>query len=572
MSTTTATPPATPPKAVEMVDPAHPVLHPALTAEQIEIVARYGECCEYKVGQRIFEHGQRDAPFIVLKSGHVEIYERMSSDKRRLIAHVIPSRFIGDLSMFTGEPTVAEGEASEPCEALILERGQLRKLITEHTYIGEVILKCLIDRRDWLRGQDLGAVKLVGSRYDEKVYALRDFLLRNGVMHRFLDVEEDAESLTLLEEFGITSDQTPVMICAKGIDRNPTIRDVARKLGLDQELDEQHAYDVVVVGGGPGGLGAAVYAASEGLDTLIIEARYPGGQAGASARIENYLGFPTGLSGGELTEKAVLQAKKFGATMVNPRQVTSMQATEHVKVLTLDNGDRVRGRVVVLACGADYRRLGDCTDRYEGRGVYYGTTYTEIDRFAGKDVAVVGGGNSAGQAAVYLAKTARTVHMIIRKPDLTKGMSRYLADRIGKTQNIELIRESEVSDCAGGAGLETIHVCGIDGSDAPDRTLDVAALFVMIGVDPRTDWLTDCVGLDEKGFVLTGMDAVPHPQFSDHWTNTERAPAHLETTRPGVLAVGDVRSGSTNRVAAAIGEGGMAVTFCHRMLAKMPQV
>ncbi len=304
----------------------------------------------------------------------------------------------------------------------------------------------------------------------------------------------------------------------------------------------------------------------------MIESRYPGGQAGASARIENYLGFPTGLSGGELTERAVLQAKKFGATIVNPRQVIALEAADHVKRLTLDDGDQVRGRVVVLACGADYRRLGGCTDAFEGRGVYYGTTYTETDRYAGHDVAVVGGGNSAGQAAVFLAKSARRVYQIIRKPDLSKGMSRYLADRIGKTQNIQLVAESEVGDCHGDEGLRRIDIRPIEGASADRQTLEVAALFVMIGVDPRTDWLDGCVGLDENGFVLTGMDAVPHPAFADHWTDATRAPAHLETTRPGVLAVGDVRSGSTNRVAAAIGEGGMAVTFCHRMLAKMPQL
>jgi len=559
-------------KTFELVDPAHPQLHPRLSDDHLEIVGRYGKCCVYEPGDMLFNHGQRDAPFVVLKSGKVDIYERLSADSRQLIAHVIEKRFIGDLSMFTGEPTVAEAEAIEPCEAFILTREQLRKLITEHTYVGEIILQCLIARRDWLRGNELGAVKLVGSRYSDDCYALRDFLTRNGVIHRFYDLEDDAESQTLLEEFGIAPEDTPVMFCAEGVDRNPTIAEVARKIGLDQELNEEHVYDVVIVGGGPGGLGAAVYAASEGLDTLVIESRYPGGQAGASARIENYLGFPMGLSGGELTEKAVLQAKKFGATIINPRQAVALEASGLINTLTLDNGDKVRGRVVVLACGADYRRLDGCTQEFEGKGVYYGTTYTETDRFAGKDVAVVGGGNSAGQAAVYLAKHARRVFQIIRRPDLSKGMSRYLADRIGKTQNIELITEAEVSECGGGTGLERVVARPIDGCDGSPRSLEVEALFVMIGVDPRTDWLQDCVGLDEKGFVLTGMDAVPHPKFADHWTDTSRPPAHLETTRPGVLAVGDLRSGSTNRVAAAIGEGGMAVTFCHRMLAKMPTV
>ncbi|MEM7626927.1 MAG: FAD-dependent oxidoreductase [Planctomycetota bacterium] len=555
----------------ELVDPAHPVLHPELDSEQISTVARYGRSCTFAPGDTLFRHGQRDAPFVVLKTGRVDIFERTSPTERHLIAKVIAGRFIGDQSMFTGEPTVAEAEAAEPCEALILEREQLRRLITEHTYVGEVILKCLMDRRDWLRGNDLGQVKLIGSRFSEDCYALRDFLTRNGVMHRFVDVESDEDSQRLLDEFGITPDETPVIVHSKGVDRNPTVGEVARALGLDRELDDEHIHDVVVIGGGPGGLGAAVYAASEGLDTLVIESRYPGGQAGASARIENYLGFPTGLSGNELTEKAVLQAKKFGATIVTPRKATAIDAAGSIKAVTLDDGTAVRGRVVVLACGADYRRLDGCTTKYEGRGVYYGTTYTEADRFRGKSVAVIGGGNSAGQAAVYLAKFAERVYMVIRKPDLSKGMSRYLADRIGSTDNIELIPKAEVVGCDGGEGLQCIDVGPIGGGDAEPRRLEVIAMFVMIGVDPRTDWLRGCVGLDEKGFVLTGMDAVAHPDFAEQWTNTQAPPAHLETTRPGVLAVGDVRAGSTNRVAAAIGEGGMAVTFCHRVLAKMPR-
>ncbi|MEL7086933.1 MAG: FAD-dependent oxidoreductase [Planctomycetota bacterium] len=558
----------------ELVDPTHPQLHPELTAEQIETVGRYGRCRPFSPGERLFNHGQRDAPFIVLKAGRVDVYERHSPTQRQLIAHVVPGRFIGDLSMFTGEPTVAEAEAAEPCEALVLEREQLRRLITEHTYVGEIILKCLMNRREWLRGNDLGYVKLIGSRFSEDCYNLRDFMTRNGVMHRFYDVESDDESQLLLDEFGIQPHQTPVIIHSKGVDRNPTIGEVARTLGLDRELDDQHVHDVVVVGGGPGGLGAAVYAASEGLDTLVIESRYPGGQAGASARIENYLGFPTGLSGNELTEKAVIQAKKFGATLVTPRKATAIDADGSIKTVTLDDGTKVRGRVVVLACGADYRRLDGCTTRYEGKGVYYGTTYTEAERFRGRAVAVIGGGNSAGQAAVYLAKFAERVHMVIRKPDLSKGMSRYLADRIGSTDNIELIPNAEVGDCDGDERLTHIHVKPIGRADANGKTsrcLDVDAMFVMIGVDPRTDWLKGCVGLDEKGFVLTGMDAVGHPDFIEQWTNTDAPPAHLETTRPGVLAVGDVRHGSTNRVAAAIGEGGMAVTFCHRILAKMPR-
>ncbi len=551
----------------EIVDPTHPTLHPALSDEQLELVARYATCRVYELGETMFRHGQRDAPFIVLKAGKVDIYERNSPTQRTLIANVIPRRFIGDLSMFTGEPTVAECEAGERCEAYVLERPALRRLITEHAEIGELILKCLIDRREWLQGQELGQVKVIGSLLDKDAFALRDFLSRNGIMFRFLDLDEDEESRTLLKQFDIAPEQTPVLVHSKGVEREPTIEHVAGQIGLCPPLKDEPCFDLVVVGGGPGGLGAAVYAASEGVRTLVLEGRYPGGQAGASNRIENYLGFPTGVNGKDLAQRAVIQAKKFDATVVCPRRALSLSFDGDEKVLELCNGEVVRGRAVVLACGADYRRLGNCVDDYLNRGVYYGATHTEAERCRGDTAVVVGGGNSAGQAAVHLAKFASSVKMIIRRPDLSKGMSRYLAERIEQTDNIDLVGCREVVDCTvRDDRLNGVVVRDTEGS-GKQETIDARAVFVLIGADPRTDWLNGCVGLDENGFIVTGTDAERHANFPEHWGGDDRRPWHLESTRPGVFAVGDVRHGAVNRVAAAIGEGGQSVTFVHRALA-----
>ncbi|MEM7575994.1 MAG: FAD-dependent oxidoreductase [Planctomycetota bacterium] len=564
LNQTTTSPPA---RHIEIVDPTHPTLHPALSDAQLEQVAALGACRVYEPGEQLFKHGQRDAPFIVLKTGSAKVYEAQACGERTHIADVIARRFIGDLSMFTGEPTLAECEASERCEAYQLDRHQLRKLINNHADTGETILQCLMARREWLRGNEIGYIRVVGSRFDPKAYDLRDFLSRNGVMFHFVDLETESDSSQrMLEYFGITPAQTPVLIHSAGVEREPTIEHVAHQLGLSPDLNPDELWDVAVVGGGPGGLGAAVYAASEGLKTLVLEGRSPGGQAGQSSRIENYLGFPTGLSGLELAQRAVLQAKKFGALLVNPRRAVKLHDTTDVKTLTLCNGQTVRARSVVLACGADYRKLESCPEQYDGQGVYYGASHTEAERCKNETAIVVGGGNSAGQAAVNLAKHAQCVKLVVRRAGLEDTMSDYLIKRIMATKNIELVPHREIKACHGEGQLTGVTLCDSRTGDACE-TINAHAVFAMVGADPRTDWLHGCVGLDEKCFVVTGQHAEAHPDFAAHWGDTDRRPGHLETTRPGIFAVGDVRHGAINRVAAAIGEGGMAVTFVHRSLA-----
>ncbi|MEM8782744.1 MAG: FAD-dependent oxidoreductase [Planctomycetota bacterium] len=550
-----------------LVDPTHPRLHPKLTEDQLCEVAQYAACQRFEPGQLLFKQGQRHAPFVVLRQGKVNVYDKQTPHHRVLIAHCIAGRFIGDLSMFTGEPTIAMCEAAQECEAYVLTQAQLRQLITEHAAVGEIILKCLMDRREWLRGEKLGHVKVVGSRYDRDAFKLRDFLSRNGILHHFLELEAQSEQTKeMLAYFDVTEDQCPVLIHSAGVEREPTIDHVAKQLGLCPELHEDKLWDVAIVGGGPGGLGAAVYAASEGLSTLVLEGQSPGGQAGQSSRIENYLGFPTGLSGLDLAQRAVLQAKKFGALLVNPRSAVQLRDTKEEKTLTLDDGTTVRAKAVVLACGADYRKLDSCADRFDGKGVYYGASHTEAERCNGETAIVVGGGNSAGQAAVNLAKHADLVKLIIRRADLSATMSDYLIKRIAATPNIELLPFREIRDCHGDQKLDGVTLCDSRTKESCEQ-VHACAVFVMIGADPRTDWLRGCVGLDPKCFVLTGQAAEAHPDFAEHWGGTDRKPGHLETTRPGIFAVGDVRHGAINRVAAAIGEGGMAVTFVHRALA-----
>lgn len=554
------------PDAIQLVEPTHATLHPALTEDQLECVARFAVCHEYAKGDVLFEHGQRDAPFIVLETGSVDIFEKSADDSRRLIARVIAKRFIGDLSMFTGEPTLAEAVATEPCRALVMGREKLRELIAEHSDVGDIILRCLIERREWLKGNEIGFAKLVGSRWSPEAFRLRDFLARNQVLFRYYDVEADDEAEALLSHFDIKPEETPVLICANGVARNPSVEDIAEHLGFKPKLDDAPRYDLVVVGAGPGGLAAAVYGASEGLNTLVIEGDSPGGQAGTSSKIENYLGFPTGLSGQELTQRALLQARKFGATISNPTRVDHLVCEGSYKQLTLSDGTKLEARSVVVATGAQYRKLeaAGCAD-FEGRGVYYGASYTEAVQCKDEHVFVVGGGNSAGQAAINLAQHARHVCIVIRRDTLSESMSRYLIDRIERSPNIELIRETEIACVEGNGHLEAVTLRRRDRDG--EETVQTPAVFVMIGAEPNACWADDCVLVDDKGFIITGDTAQRHPRFMEHWTDAGREPFMLEASRPGIFAVGDVRSGSVKRVASAVGEGSMSVKYIHAVLA-----
>jgi thioredoxin reductase (NADPH) len=545
------------------LDPDDPVLFPRLTAAQIEELARRGETVTLSPGEVLFEQAQRDTPFYVVLEGAVDIIDRQP-DGDHYFTQCQPGTFAADISMFTGEPTLARGVIAEESSILVLPPDELRAVVAGSTELGDLLLRTMITRREWLKGQGYGYELLIGRRSSGGAFAIRELLGRNLVPFSWHDIDTDAESQALLERLGIGTDECPVLVRTHNVLRSPTVEQVADELGLRAHVD-QRTFDVVVLGAGPAGLAAAVYASSEGLSTLVIERFAPGGQAGTSARIENYLGFPTAVSGSELTQRATLQARKFGAVISSahggcgfaPRNADGLQE------LALDDGQQVRARCIVLAVGADYRRLpAEGAERFEAQGLYYAATHLEAIQASGEDVVVVGGGNSAGQAVVNLASYARRIYLVARRA-LTATMSRYLIDRIEAAENIEVWEGREVTALHGDDELEAATITGRDGGE---RRLPTAAVFAMIGASPRTEDVVGLVGLDGKGFIVTGESARRHPSFSDHREGVDRRPLLLETTRPDVFAIGDVRSGSTKRVASAVGDGALVVRSMHEAL------
>jgi thioredoxin reductase (NADPH) len=556
----------TPPPRVEaFLDPDDPVLFPRLTAAQIEELARHGETVSLSPGEVLFEQAQRDTPFYVVLKGAIDVIDRQP-DGDHYFTQCQPGTFAADISMFTGEPTLARGVIAEESSILVLPPDELRALVAGSTELGDLLLRTMITRREWLKGQGYGYELLIGRRSSGEAFAIRELLERNLVPFSWHDIDTDAESQALLERLGIGTDECPVLVRTHNVLRSPTVEQVADELGLRAQVD-QRTFDVVILGAGPAGLAAAVYASSEGLSTLVIERFAPGGQAGTSARIENYLGFPTAVSGSELTQRATLQARKFGAVISSahggcgfaPRNADGLQE------LALDDGQQVRARCIVLAVGADYRRLpAEGAERFEGQGLYYAATHLEAIQASGEDAVVVGGGNSAGQAVVNLASYARRIYLVVRR-SLAATMSRYLIDRIEAADNVEIREGCEVGALHGGDELEAVTVIGRDGGEGRVPT---TAVFAMIGASPRTEEVVGLVGLDGKGFIVTGESARRHPSFADHREGVERRPLLMETTRPDIFAIGDVRSGSTKRVASAVGDGALVVRSMHEALSR----
>ena len=546
-------------------DPDDLALFPRLTEDQRSKVSTMAERREFDPGEVLFEQGQRDAPFYVVEEGSVDFFDTRPGEER-YFAKCKAGTFVGDTAIFTGEPTIASCVAAEPCQVLMMSREDLRRLVAEYPDVGDLILQTMTARREWMEGYSYGQMRLIGSRFSREAFEVRDFLSRNRIPYRWHDMEADEESQVLMEGLDIGSEETPVLVRTQGVLRHPTLPTVASELGLRTQV-EQQPYDLVVLGAGPAGLAAAVYGASEGLNTLAVDAYAPGGQAGTSSRIENYLGFPTGLSGDELAERATLQARKFGAVLSSLHGFRSLEADGLLKRVELEDGQHLEAHAVIIATGAEYRRLpADGAQDFEGSGIYYSATHAEALQCAGEEVLVVGGGNSAGQAALNLARYASRVYLVIRRGSLEETMSRYLIDRIVRNDAIELVTDTELRAFHGENG-ELQAATAVDRRDDSERTLHTRAVFAMIGAIPRSEALQGAVGLDERGFVVTGEDASRHPDFGYHWTGEDRQPYLLETTRPGVFAVGDVRSGSTKRVASAVGEGSMAVTYVHQVLA-----
>ena len=515
---------------------------------------------KYRDGDKLFEAGARDFKFFIVKSGTVEIVDE-SGDTPKIIAVHGPGEFTGDASQLTGSPSLFSGVARGQCEAYEVSPDALRQILNNHPDLGDLILQAFLARRQLTtQPGSFTGLRVIGSRYSRDTFRIRDFLAKNRVPFTWLDLEVDPQVNKLLKQFGLTETDTPVVAWGrKLLLRNPSNRELAEALGIRQSL-EQTVYDLVVVGAGPAGLAAAVYGASEGLSTVVLERTGPGGQAGRSMRIENYLGFPTGITGAELAERAVLQASKFGARLPVATLVTSLTFDHTYPQLHLDGGDTVMAKCVLIATGVDYRRLpAEGCEQFEGCGVYYAATFNEAQMCKGSDVVVVGGGNSAGQAAVFLAAHTRKVYLVIRGNDLGKDMSSYLVRRIEETPNIEVLHNTEVRRMSGDRYLGSVEIVNTKTGEV--KTVKVQALFSFIGAIPRTDWLPPEIEKDTKNFIRTG----PALSESAHWT-AMRQPFLLETSRPGVFAAGDVRCGSIKRVASAVGEGAMAVQFVHQYL------
>lgn len=482
--------------------------------------------------------------------------------------HVIvkhgPGRFVGELNLLTGLRLLVSARVAEAGEVVVVSRQDWRTLIATNPRLSDTILTALMARRALLLQSAASSIRLVGSRFSTETRRIREYLSRSHIPHEWLDPDRDASVDELLQASGTGPGELPVVLTGDTILRQVTAGSLAEYLGLTVQNLPSRSFDLVVAGGGPAGLAAAVYGASEGLRTLIVDMVAAGGQAGSSSRIENYLGFPTGISGDELTQRALVQAEKFGAYLSSPCAAAALREENGHLVVRLSDGTDVVGRAVIAATGAKYRRLDvDRLEYFEGNGVYYAATELESRLCAGSRVVVVGGGNSAGQAAMFLADTGSSVALLIRGSDLGKNMSRYLVDRVDAHPNINVHLNCQVTRLEGDASLEAVHVTGPEG----EVVLACAGLFSLIGADPSSEWLSRCAAVDEHGFVLTDVSLKEEDLDGPGWTTLRRRPLPFETSRPGLFAVGDVRSGSMKRVASAVGEGSAAVRSVHQFLA-----
>jgi thioredoxin reductase (NADPH) len=538
---------------------------PTLTAAQIKRIRALGTVRRVEKGEILFEPGETTIPFFVLLSGAMEIVQPALNGERAVATHG-PGEFTGEMTMISGRRSLVRGRVTEPGDFVELGTEDLRSLVARDAELSEIFMRAFILRRLELVDRGQGNIVLMGSRHSSNTLRLREFLTRNEHPFTYVDLDTDKSSQELLDRFHVDPAEIPVIVCSGGtVLKNPTIQKLADCLGLNISVDESQIRDLIIVGAGPAGLAAAVYGASEGLDVLTIEAGAPGGQAGSSSKIENYLGFPTGLSGQELAARAIAQTEKFGAKMMVAHGVVRLECARRPYKVVLDNGNQLAARSVVIATGAEYRRPPIANlEKFTGQGVYYGATFMEAQLCGNDDVIVVGGGNSAGQAAAFLAQTANKVHMLVRSSGLAESMSRYLIQRIEENPGIELHYNTEIVALEGDSQLE--QVTWRNRASGETSVQDIRHVFIMAGASPRTEWLQGCVALDEKGFILTGRD-LDNANGSVPWTYT-RAPMMLETSLPGVFAVGDVRSGNVKRVASAVGEGSIAIHLVHRSLAE----
>jgi thioredoxin reductase (NADPH) len=542
-----------------------PQLFPKLNDAQLQRIARYGERRHAHAGEILFDQGTSALGIHVVLGGAVEIV-RPGILGDELITIQRAGEFTGEMNVLAGRRALVKARMVEDGDVLVIDQHGLRRLIQADSEISEMLMRAFILRRVVLIARGSGDATLIGSEHSAGTLRLQEFLTRNGHPYTYIDVDRDADVQALLDRFHVGAGDIPIVICRGEIVlKNPSNEAVADCFGLNVAIDTGRVRDVVIVGAGPGGLAAAVYAASEGLDVLVVEGDAPGGQAGTSSKIENYLGFPTGISGQALAGRALAQAEKFGAELAVASRAErfACNGTNGYEI-ALSNGSTVRGRAIIIATGVRYRQLGlDKLERFEGAGVYHAATAVEARVCGGEEVAVVGGANSAGQAAVFLASQVRHVHMLIRGPGLADTMSRYLIQRIEDTPNITLHARTEIVALEGDDRLRGVTWRDPNGTEAHP----VAHVFLMIGAEPNSAWLEDCVALDEKGFVKTGTDLTADDLSRTAWP-VARVPFLFETNRHRVFAVGDVRSGSVKRVASAVGEGSVCVQLVHRALAE----
>ena len=532
---------------------------PRLSEAQISVLAALGERRNAPTGQVLVAEGSPTCDFYLVLRGMAAVVEGHGTPDEHVISMHGPGRFLGELSLLRGEAVPYTITMAEPGEVLVVPADRLQELVTRDPVLGSLILQAYLIRRSILIGLGVG-MRIIGSRFSADTRRLREFAARNRLPHRWIDLEEDPGAEALLRRLSVPPERTPAVILpGDKLLLNPPESELAAALGMAAPVPPSAVCDLVVVGAGPAGLATAVYAASEGLVTVVLDAVATGGQAGTSPRIENYLGFPSGISGGELADRALIQARKFGAGIYVPAPATGISRADEGCRIILADGTTVSGRMVVVATGARYRRLDlPGLAAFEGTSVYYAATQVEALRCQNDPVVVVGGGNSAGQAALFLARQASHVSLLVRGGDLTANMSRYLADRLQRS-TVDVLLHTEVREASGDGALEQLVV--EDNRSGGRRTIEARALFVFIGAVPSTDWLGGQLALDEDGFVLTGHDAGPEPGTGE--PGAARPRLLLETSWPGVFAAGDVRNGSIKRVASAVGEGAMAVRLAH---------